>query len=527
MVAVLVRLKLSLLRNTLRRSVWRTVGLVLGALYALGLVLLAMAGLIALRWTSVALTADVTVVAFSLISAGWLLLSLLVFGVDETLDPARFALLPVRARDLMPGLLVAGLVSSTGVATVLVGLGLVVTWARSPASALAAVLVLPVGVATCFLLSRAGTATFASVLTSRRFRDLAFVGIIVLALAFGVAGNVVGRLADSDLAGLRTLLAEVATVLGWTPFGWAWAVPADVARGSWALAAARLGLALGGLVALWLIWRRALDQRLTEPLEAVASGGRVRRGGFVDRLYPATPAGAVAARTLRYWRRDPRYLAGIAGFLIGPVIVMVAQVANPDGQPLMVAFAPALLCWLLGASVAQDLSYDGSALWLHASTGLRGIDDRLGRLLSTVTVFGPLIVVLVVGGLALSGEWSHLVAVLAVSVTLALTSLAAGSYVGTLWQWPAPPPGSNPFQKGSSGGLPSLAAFGVTSLVSVALAVPTIALVIGSFWIGWLAWPGLLLGLVVGGLALWQAVRLGGAVLDRRWPEVMAAVSER
>ena len=39
-------------------------------------------------------------------------MSLLVFGVDETVDPAKFALLPVRARELLPGLLVAGLIGS-------------------------------------------------------------------------------------------------------------------------------------------------------------------------------------------------------------------------------------------------------------------------------------------------------------------------------------------------------------------------------------------------------------------------------
>ena len=39
-------------------------------------------------------------VAFAVLTAGWLLMSLLVFGVDETVDPARFALLPVRAREL-------------------------------------------------------------------------------------------------------------------------------------------------------------------------------------------------------------------------------------------------------------------------------------------------------------------------------------------------------------------------------------------------------------------------------------------
>jgi ABC-2 type transport system permease protein len=125
-VALLVRLKLTLLRNSLRRSVWRTVGLVLGAVYALGVVAAVLAGMVGLRLTSVGVTADVTVVAFSALSLGWLLLSLLVFGVDETVDPAKFALLPVRARDLLPGLLVAALVGLPGVSTVLVALGLVV-----------------------------------------------------------------------------------------------------------------------------------------------------------------------------------------------------------------------------------------------------------------------------------------------------------------------------------------------------------------------------------------------------------------
>ncbi len=138
---------------------------------------MALVGLVALRWTSVALTADVTVLAFAVLTAGWLLLSLLVFGIDETLDPSRFALLPVRAREIMPGLLVSGLISSTGVATVLVALGLLASWSRGVGPLLATVVIIPIGVATCFLLSRAGTAAFAAVLSSRRFRDFAFVGL--------------------------------------------------------------------------------------------------------------------------------------------------------------------------------------------------------------------------------------------------------------------------------------------------------------------------------------------------------------
>lgn len=527
MVAILVRLKLSLLRNALRRSVWRTVGMIIGLLYAVGAVVTVVAGLVALRWTSTAMTADVTVLAFALLTAGWLVLSLLVFGIDETLDPARLALLPVRAREIMPGLLVSGLVGSTGLATVLVSLGLLASWSRGLAPILATVVAIPIGVVTCFLLSRAGTAAFSAVLSSRRFRDFAFVGLAVLGMTIGVGANLIGGIVDADLASLRTALADAAAVAGWTPFGWIWAVPADVAAGRWLLAALRLLLAIVLVVALWRGWAYYLDRRLTEPLDATSGASRVRSGGLVDRLYPASPAGGVAARTLRYWRRDPRYVAGIAGFLIGPVILMVAQLANPSGQLLVAAFAPALLCWLIGSSLAQDLSYDGSAVWLHATTGLRGIDDRVGRVLSTITVFVPVLVLLTVVGLAVTGQWSVWLPVVAVSLTLTLVGIGVGSFVGTLWQWPAPPPGASPFQKGASGGLPSFASFGVTSLASLLLAAPTIALVIASFWTGWLAWLGLAVGAGIGALTLWQGIVRGGAILDRRWPEVLAAVSQR
>lgn len=527
MVAILVKLKLTLLRNALRRSVWRVVGLVVGLLYALAAVVLVVAGLVALRWTSVDLTADVTVLAFAALSAGWLMLSLLFFGIDETLDPSRFALLPVRAREIMPGLLVSGLIGSTGIATVLISLGLLASWSRGAGPVLATIVAIPLGVATCFLLSRTGTAAFAAALSSRRFRDFAVVGLALFGASFGVLANLAGNLAGGSQVDLRGILAQAAGVAGWTPFGWAWSVPAEVARGHWGLAGVRLVLAGALVVGLWLVWRHYLDQRLTAPLETAGGGGRVRSGGHLDRLYPASPAGAVAARTLRYWRRDPRYVAGIAGFLVAPVIVMVTQLVNPHGLPLLIAFAPTLLCWLVGSSVAQDLSYDGTALWLHATSGLRGIEDRVGRLWSTATIFGPMVVVLTVLGLLLSGTPQLWLPVVAVSIPLLLVSVGVGTFVGTLWQWPAPPPGSNPFQKGRSGGFPVFASFSVTSLISLVLSAPTIGLVIASFWTGWLAWLGLAIGLVIGAITLWQGVVRGGARLDRRWPEVLAAISER
>lgn len=521
-------MKLSLLRNGLRRSVWRTVGVVIGMLYALILVAAAVVGLVALRFASVELAADVTVISFSVLSLGWLLMSLLVFGVDETLDPARFALLPVPARALLPGLLIAALIGSPGIATILVSAGLLATWARGLLPLLAAVAALVLGVVTCVLLSRATTAAFASFLGSRRFRDIAFVGLAALGIVIAVGSNLVSGLGRLGPEQLRPFLADAAKVLSWTPFGWAWSIPPDVARGQWTYAAAHLVLALGLVAVLWKGWEHLLAARLTEPLERTSSGGQVRVGGLVERLYPPTPAGGVALRTLRYWRRDPRYLAGIVGFAIAPVILIILPIVNPEAGASAIALgAPVLLAWLLGVSMAQDLSYDGSAVWLHAATGVRGSADRAGRVMSILTIFVPLLVAMVLVGGLVTGEWALLPAVAGLSFGLMLAGLGVGCVVGVLWQWPAPPPGANPFTKGNSGGLPALASFSVTSGVTLLVLLPTVALAVGSWWVGWLSYLTLVSGVATGVAVLLLGIRRGGALLDHRWPEVLKAVSDR
>jgi ABC-2 type transport system permease protein len=526
-VALLIRLKLTLLKNSLKRSVWRTVGLIIAAVYALGVVIMVLAALVALRYTSLALTADVTVVGYAALTVGWLVMSMLVFGVDETIDPAKFALLPVRARELLPGLLVAGLISAPGVATVLVGAGLVITWARTGPLTVAALIGAVLGVVTCFLLSRAATAAFASFLASRRFRDLAFVVVALFGVGMGIAGNLISAIVRTDVSQLRRSLSDLAVIAAWSPFGWAWAIPADVSRGAWVSAGAHLVLAMAFLALLWIAWGRFLAARLISPIEGRGPASKVRESAAAERLFPATPAGGVAARTLRYWRRDPRYLAGIAGFLIGPIVLIVTQAINPDATSAVAAFAPGLLGLLVGFSLAQDLSYDGTALWLHISAGISGAEDRAGRVMSTMTVFLPMTVILLGVAMITTRAWHLLVPAVALTLALMLTGLGVGSLVGTLWQWPAPPPGANPFSRGNAGGLPSLLSFTLTMVGTLIMASPTIALVVWSFFTPWVAYLTLPVGLVCGFGVLWVGMRQGGRILDRRWPEAMLAVSER
>lgn len=529
MVALLVRLKLTLLRNSLRRSVWRTVGLVIGLIYGLGVVVAVLIGMVALRFTSPALTGDVTVLVFGAMTLGWLVFSLLVFGVDETVDPGKFALFPVSARHLMPGLFVAGLLGTPGVATVLVSTGLVITWSRGVLLTIAAVVASPLGIALCFLLSRAATAAFASALSARKFRDFATVALVIFGVGLGLLGNLVGNFSDSNPAQMRGLLANAARAMSWTPFGWPWAIPADVAARSWLRAAVHLLLTVGLLSLLWWVWGHYLDRNLVSPLETGGGATKVKsRRNSVGHLFPPTPAGAVAIRCLHYWRRDPRYLGAIAGMLVAPIIIIVSQLITPHGVVQLAVFAPAFLGLLLGTSLAQDLSYDGNAVWQHVSTGIAGVDDRRGRSWAILSIALPIMIVVQLGAVAFAGHWELLVSAIAVDAVTIMSSLGVGAWAGAIWQWPAPPPGANPFQKsGSGGGFQSALGFGLTTGLALAGSLPTIAMVVAGIWIPWLGWLALPLGVGTGLLIMKLGLVKGGALLDRRWPEVLAAVSAR
>ena len=279
-------------------------------------------------------------------------MSLLVFGVDETVDPARFALLPVRARELLPGLLAAALVGvpgrghradrrrgwwSPGRGTL-------------PLTA-AAVLAMPLGVVT---LRAAGPGGHRGAGRGAGVPAVPGPGLRrrrpVQRRRSRLGSNLLGSLADSDPARLRAALGRggPGARLVARSAGPGRSPPMSLAAtGSspGSTCCSPLGLVVGSCGGAGRTsWTAGSPRRSS-------SGGDsrpVKESGWVDRIFPATPAGGVAARTLRYWRRDPRYLAGVAGFLIGPVILIVLQLINPDGNGLVAVFAPTLVGLLVG-----------------------------------------------------------------------------------------------------------------------------------------------------------------------------------
>ena len=97
MVGVLVRLRLTLLRNQAGGGVEKVLLLVVGVLVAVGTGVGVLAGLIALRLVELDLAGAVVVVVGALAVVAWALVPLLTSSDDVLVDPARSRWPPARS----------------------------------------------------------------------------------------------------------------------------------------------------------------------------------------------------------------------------------------------------------------------------------------------------------------------------------------------------------------------------------------------------------------------------------------------
>ncbi|MGC4855716.1 ABC transporter permease [Micromonospora sp. DT4] len=543
-----VRLKLRVMGNNFRGQGWRIAMFVGGALVGLwfaasGFFLFAAPGMTGDGRYAVLVAAA----GGGLLVLGWLLLPLVFFGVDETLDPARFALLPLPRRTLVVGLFAAALVSVPVLAAAVAALGLVLTaWALGGWSAgVVAVLGVLAGLLLCVAASRAVTSAFASMLRSRRVRDLA-------AVLLAVTAALLGPLQVFGLAALRqtdwTRLTGPASVLGWTPFGAPWTAGIDMAQGRVWAAPLKLLITVAAIVALLAWWSRSLESAMV----GTATAGRApaRRGvdgGAVAQLFPRATTwarrdrfGALVAREARYWWRDARRRANlitiaVVGIFV-PVLVNVmgGDFASPenggftaaagDSSPVVVTLSLLVVGIVSSATLANQFGFDGSAYAANVVAGVPGRVELRARMTAfSLYVLPMLALVAVVLSVLLSRpEWIGLMVGSLVATYGA--GLAVNSFVSVLGAYSLPET-SNPFGMNSGAGMAkgllTLLAMVTTAVVGVPMVVA--AALLGDAWL-WLALPfGTAYGL---GTALLGAY-LAGDVLDRRQPELLATVTPR
>lgn len=498
-----------------QRNTGLLVSTILGLLLGLGLVAVGVAALVGLRFGPAELR-PAAVIAFGGLSLSWTVLTVLVAAADSTVDPSRFALLPVQPRALAVGLFAAVLTGIPPVLLTVVALATVVTWSASVAGVLAAAGSAVLGVLLTVLVARVVVGVLARVLAGRRGRAVGAAAISVITLfpaGFGILVSTVLPRASVSTDDLERL----AIVVGWTPLGWPWAIPFHVDRGEPGAAAAAAALTVATLGALAMVYERQVARALTSPPRSVGDQ-RIRGRGLILRWAPLGVLWVVAARRLVMWRRDTRLVTVAVQSLVLPVILVGQSLLT--GEAWSARFSLLVLAVLSGLTILNDLAYDGTAWTTHVLADVRGWQDRTGRVIATVLLYVPLLgllyaLLVVLGLVEVDARWPAMVLV------ALCASLGASCLVGALLPGVAPKPGGNPFAgttgSGVQGVIGALGAFTVplVSLVPVAVAaalLPPSALAQGLLLAASLAWGAMLL---VGGVVL------GGRQLDAYAPEML------
>jgi ABC-2 type transport system permease protein len=369
------------LRGTVAQHQWRRSGRVVlvlallvglvsaGATFALGFV----------RHGPAGADGDVLAVVFTLWMGGQLAQAALAGG-DTTLRPEIFALLPLPPRRLAWSLLVVGLTDPVLV------LLLIAYSALLPLSAGGGIAAALTGLVAA-VLTTALTGVLSTIVGgvlgpgARRGRDL---GTIVIALALSVLA-LTGTLLPAAITALDDGRARWLTdLVHGLPPGW----------GVNAVDAARRGhaqLALGWLATLAsltllaaLLWPYVLRRRMGSRPHTHRSSDTPP----VRRLLPANPTGAVCAKELRLWARDPvRLTCLLIAAIVGLGVALVPRVTAGSG--LLMPFGGSLTVVIAGACACNLYGNDGTSLWLTVMTPDSARPDICGRQAAWLIIVAP------------------------------------------------------------------------------------------------------------------------------------------
>lgn len=548
MVATVLRLRLTLLRRTVAREPWRVVLLALGLVWALVMMPPVVGGMLWVGAQPVDVAHDVLVVAGALLVVGWLVVPLLIPGMDDSLEVTRFATFGVPVRRLVPGLLVAALAGVPTLATGLGALAPVIAWTGAGrGTVLVALLAAPLALATCVLGARISTALGGLLLSSRRSRETGLLLGTVVAL---LAVPAVVAIGSMGLEGALERVPGLAAVLGWTPLGLTWAAPAAMADGDAVGSVVRLALAVGWVVLGAVVWAALLERTLFRPPSRAGatrrradrllgtgvipfvtrpSGTRSRAGRVPSAR--TTPSGwvaatAIARRGLRYWTADPRYVSSLLGSVVAPVVIVLLVATVVDAPAAVALSMGPLMAGSIGWSRHNDVAFDGTAFWMHVAARVPGWADRWGRTAATVVWAVPLSAVASVAGAWVAGRMDLAGAAVGTALGALCAGLAVSAVISGLLPYPVPEAGASPYsaQIGALGA--SMVAQVLSSAATGVLCVPVLVGFGLSLWAD-PAWsvPTLLLGVVGGAATLAAGVVLGGRVHDARSVRLLARMT--
>ncbi|MFE6038049.1 transporter [Streptomyces sp. NPDC056452] len=527
LVPVFVQLKLTLLRNGLRQSSGRraayVASLVVTVLLAVGQVI----GLVVLRGNAQAETLVVLMTA--VVALGWAVMPLFFPSGDETLDPSRLVMLPLRPRPLIGALLVASLIGIGPLFTLALVLGSVIAVARGWAAVVTSVVAVPLTLLVCVALARSVATANIRLLTSRKGRDLAVLSGLVIGVGIQFVNFGAQRLGR---AGGLSSLEPLADVVRWLPPASALGAVGSASEGAYGTALVQLLLSVLALGALGWLWQRSLVKLMTTPdgsTIAAAEPASKRSGAGRSGLFALLPegrTGTVMERSLRYIARDPKTKATWVTALAVGLIVPVLNAVQGAGSVYLASFAAGML----GMQMYNQFGQDTSAFWMVAQTISSTRDAYLelrARALALLLITLPYTVLVNVVTAAVLGDWATMPAAMGLSFALLGGMLAVGAMASALFPYSIPQDGAFKNVAPGQGGLAWISILG-GMVVAGLLCGPVIGLTIWLHTADLLDWLWLMLpvGTVYGGLIGWLGVRLAAPRTADRLPEILTAVSK-
>ncbi|MEV6487893.1 hypothetical protein AB0M20_04505 [Actinoplanes sp. NPDC051633] len=341
-----------------------------------------------------------------------------------------------------------------------------------------------------------------------------------------VVAGLLGPLQLAAIAGAERAdwdrVAVVAEVIGWTPLGAAYTLGVDVSDGRAWTVPIKLVIVLATVVGLLWWWSVTLERAM---LGTALPGGKQSRSTSneeaVSRLMvrglPRNRFGALMSREIRYWWRETRRRASLLTLSVVGIFlpVMLAASGGGSGMTLFVGALAAI-------SLANQFGFEGTAYAANVVAGVPGRTEIRSRAAAFSIFVVPLLILIAVVLSVTEGSPADLAARLGTMLAAYGIGLAVVLPISVRAAY-ALPDTSNPFAMSSGAGLTKgLMAFGALATAVVA----TVPLLLAAYFAEdvW-RWIGLPVGLLYGGAACAIGARLAGDLLDRRMPELLAAVT--
>jgi len=457
----------------------------------------------------------------------WATLPVIIFPLDENLDPQQMASLPITRNQLVAGLTAAALIAPSLFVVIAVGITnarILATgwWMVLPASAVL-VLLFVVG-------SQVISAAISAVLRTRRGRDIATF------IVFGMAGAafLVYRTVDSVVgeegflgAALSNPILDKAAFL---PPVSAQRAIIEAAAGNVVAAVAFLLASVAGLVLLAWVWRALLEWMLTTPREGSRPAARSRRTGLASGLWGVIPT--LARKELRFYLRDPRQRLvwtgtvifvglGVAGAVMGTTGFF--DIRERDWAPL----AAPILVLFVGLPIALNLfGWERNAASYLFVLPPKPRQLLLGKNLAVATALLIETAILATGLAAFTGHWKWIWLAAPLTVSAIGCQLAVGNMISVLTPLRLPREGTDVFAQSTEQGCLAIASQTVSFFAIGILLVPPASAVVLTVEFGQALSPMIAAGISIGwGLLLYgMSIWLSGILLRRRMPEVLAWV---